>query len=297
MHAVSEPNFQLPAGAAVASRGFWFLVLRRLFTRARTLVPLVVLAGIAAAAILAPLLSPHDPLEASMLHRLKPIGTPGFLLGTDELGRDMLTRLLHGGRLSLLMATTPVVLATVVGCVLGVLAGYFGGLVNTVVMRTMDVLFAFPSVLLAVALAGALGAGLGNAIVSLTVVFIPSIARVAESATTQVRAMPYVDAARISGAGTARIIRVHLLGNVLGPVLVYAMSLMSVSIILASGLSFLGLGVKPPAPEWGVMLNTLRNAIYVQPAVAILPGVLIFVTSICCNLLADGLRAAMDVKA
>jgi peptide/nickel transport system permease protein len=273
------------------------LVLRRVLTRRQAVLPLMVLAAIVLASLLAPWLSPHDPFEASMLQRLKPMGTPGFVLGTDELGRDMLTRLLHGGRLSLLMAAAPVLLATLAGGSLGILAGYFGGRVNTVVMRTMDVMFAFPSVLLAVALAGALGAGLGNAVLSLTVVFIPSIARVAESATTQVRALAYVDAARISGAGSATIIRVHLLGNVLGPVLVYAMSLMSVSIILSSGLSFLGLGVKPPQPEWGVMLNTLRNAIYLQPGVAVLPGALIFVTSICCNLLADSLRAAMDVKA
>ncbi len=163
-------------------------------------------------------------------------------------------------------------------------------------MRLIDVFFAFPSVLLAIALSGALGAGILNAIVALTVVFTPQVARVAESVTTQIRSRDFVEAARASGAGTATIIRVHVLGNVIGPIFVYAASLISVSMILASGLSFLGLGSKPPEPEWGLMLNTLRSAIYVQPWIAALPGAMIFVTSIAFNLLSDGLRSAMEVR-
>jgi peptide/nickel transport system permease protein len=152
-------------------------------------------------------------------------------------------------------------------------------------------------VLLAIALSGALGAGIGNGMLSLTIVFIPPIARIAESVTTGVRGLDYVDAARASGAGNSTIIRVHVLGNVLGPIFVYATSLISVSMILASGLSFLGLGVKPPEPEWGLMLNTLRTAIYTQPWVAALPGAVIFITSMSFNLVSDGLRSAMDIKA
>jgi peptide/nickel transport system permease protein len=208
----------------------------------------------------------------------------------------MLSRLIVGARLSLFMGITPVVLAFLVGTFMGVLAGYAGGPVNTVVMRTVDVFYAFPSVLLAIALSGALGAGITNSLISLTVVFIPPIARVAESVTTQVRSRDFVEAARASGAGAATIVRVHVLGNVMGPVFVYATSLIAVSMILASGLSFLGLGVKPPEPEWGLMLNTLRTALYVQPWVAALPGVMIFFTSIAFNLLSDGLRSAMEIK-
>jgi len=159
------------------------------------------------------------------------------------------------------------------------------------------VFFAFPSVLLAIALSGALGAGIGNGLLSLTIVFIPQIARISESVTTAVRGLDYVEAARASGASNWSIIRVHVLGNVLGPIFVYATSLISVSMILASGLSFLGLCVKPPEPEWGLMLNTLRTAIYVQTWVAALPGVMIFITSISFNLLSDGARTAMDLKA
>lgn len=241
-------------------------------------------------------LAPADPYQASMLNRLKPIGTSNYPLGSDELGRDMLSRLIVGARLSLFIGITPVLCAFVIGSVIGIVAGYAGGAVNSVIMRTIDVFYAFPSVLLAIALSGALGAGILNSLISLTIVFIPQIARVAEAVTTQVRGRDYVEAARASGASAFTIVRVHVLGNVLGPIFVYATSLIAVSMILASGLSFLGLGVKPPEPEWGLMLNTLRTAIYVQPWIAALPGVMIFITSISFNLLSDGLRTAMDNK-
>jgi peptide/nickel transport system permease protein len=257
---------------------------------------LLVIVSLILMAVFASSIAPADPFKSSMLRRLKPIGTPGFPLGADELGRDMLSRLIYGARLSLLMGLTPVPIAFVIGSALGITAGYTGGLTNTLIMRTIDVFYAFPSVLLAVALSGALGAGLTNALVSITLVFIPPIARVAESVTTQVRSLDYIDAARASGAHAWTIIRVHVLGNVLGPIFVYATGLVSVSMILASGLSFLGLGVRPPEPEWGLMLNTLRTAIYNQPLVAALPGAMIFITSIAFNVLADGLRSAMDVK-
>jgi peptide/nickel transport system permease protein len=257
---------------------------------------LIILLLIALSALFADVLAPIDPFKTSMVKRLKPIGTPGFPLGTDELGRDMLSRLLFGGRMSLLMGLLPVVNALGIGGFLGIAAGFFGGRLNMAIMRLVDVFYAFPSVLLAVAISGALGSGMKNAIVALTVVFIPPLVRIAETVTTQVRGLDFVESARASGAGSLTIIRVHLLPNVLGPIFVYASSLISVSIILASGLSFLGLGVEPPQAEWGLMLNTLRQAIYVQPWVAVMPGALIFATSICCNLASDGLRNAMEVK-
>jgi peptide/nickel transport system permease protein len=290
--AASRDAGQVP----VASRGYWANVLRRLARDKVAMACLAVLVLILLAAIFAPLIAPGDPYRGSIIRRLRPIGTEGYPLGTDELGRDMLTRLIYGGRLSLFMGIVPVLNAFLIGTFLGVVAGYVGGKTNMAIMRTIDVFYAFPSVLLAIAISGALGAGIFNSIVSLTVVFIPPIARVAESVTTQVRNLDFVDAARASGAGALTIIRVHILGNVLGPVFVYATGLVSVSMILASGLSFLGLGTKPPEAEWGLMLNTLRTAIYVQPAVAALPGAMIFATSICFNLFSDGLRSAMDVK-
>ncbi|HVJ53998.1 MAG TPA: ABC transporter permease [Aliidongia sp.] len=288
-----------PDQAAVtvaASPSHWGNVARRLGRDPVTLGCLLLLTLIVLAAILAPVIAPDDPYKTSMLRRLQAIGSPSHLLGTDELGRDMLTRLIYGGRLSLFMGLGPVAAALLIGASLGIAAGFIGGWVNTAIMRTMDVFYAFPSVLLAIAISGALGAGLLNSIVSLTVVFIPPITRVAESVTTGVRSLDFVDAARATGAGTLAIIRVHVLGNVLGPIFVYASSLISVSIILSSGLSFLGLGVKPPEPEWGLMLNTLRQSIWINPLVSVLPGAAIFATSICCNLISDGLRAAMDIK-
>ena len=256
----------------------------------------LLLLAVVLAAVFAPWVAPADPLKGSILKRLQPIGAPGFILGSDELGRDMLSRLIHGGRLSLVIGISPVLTALLIGGLLGIIAGFMGGRLNSVIMRSVDVFYAFPSVLLAVAISGALGPGVFNALLALTIVFIPPIARVAESVTTQVRSLDYVEAARASGAGNATIIRVHILGNVLGPIFVYSTSLVSVSMILAAGLSFLGLGTKPPAPEWGLMLNTLRSAIYTQPWVAALPGALIFVISISFNLLSDGLRSAMDVQ-
>jgi peptide/nickel transport system permease protein len=279
------------------SPGYWTTVWRRFRRDPVAIGALTVIVALILLAIFAQWITPQDPYKGMALRRLRPPGSDGYPLGTDELGRDMLSRLMMGARLSLFMGVTPVVLAFMIGSSIGIAAGYIGGWLNTVLMRTIDVFFAFPSVLLAIALSGALGAGVTNGLISLTVVFIPPIARVAESVTTGIRARDFVEAARASGAGALSIIRHHVLGNVLGPILVYAMSLIAVSMILASGLSFLGLGVRPPEPEWGLMLNTLRTAIYTQPLLCALPGVMIFITSISFNLLTDGLRSAMDIKA
>ena len=293
--AQAELLIQSQAGA-VRSRGYWSGVGRRLSRDPVTMlcgaVLLVMLALIAGA----PLIAPYDPYQGSMLLRLSPPGTHGHLLGTDELGRDMLTRLLYGGQLSWFLGITPVLVSLVIGGTLGIIAGFAGGWANMAIMRTTDVFYAFPSVLLAVAISGALGAGVGNAILSLCLVFIPQIIRVAETVTTGVRNLDYVESARASGAGALTIVRVQVLPNVLGPIFVYATSLISVSMILAAGLSFLGLGTKPPQAEWGLMLNTLRTAIYSRPVLAMLPGVCIFATSICFNMASDGLRSAMDVR-
>jgi len=288
--------FEEQAVPATRVRGYWESVAYRLRHDPVTLAFGAVVLLIVLAAIFAPWVAPFDPYKESIVGRLKPFGWRDHLLGTDELGRDMLSRILYGGRVSLLMGVMPVLIASMIGGTLGAVSGFAGGRVNTAIMRTMDVFYAFPSVLLAVAVAGAMGGGIGNGMLALTLVFIPPMCRVAETATTQVRALDYIEAARATGAGTIKIIRYHVLGNVLGPVFIYASSLVSVSILLASGLSFLGLGVRPPVPDWGLMLSTLRQSIYVVPFVCALPGVAIFVTSICFNLVSDGLRAAMDVR-
>ena len=296
MSTLLSSSAALSAPALPRGRGYWASVWLRLKRDPVAIGAAIMVLALIALAVFGPWLAPADPYQASMLKRLKPIGTEGHLLGTDELGRDLLSRLIVGARLSLFIGITPVLCAFVIGSAIGITAGYAGGAVNSVIMRTVDVFYAFPSVLLAIALSGALGAGVLNSLISLTVVFIPQIARIAETVTTQVRGRDYVEAARATGAGPFLIVREHVLGNVLGPIFVYSTSLIAVSMILASGLSFLGMGVKPPEPEWGLMLNTLRTAIYVQPWVAALPGLMIFITSISFNLLSDGLRSAMDNK-
>jgi peptide/nickel transport system permease protein len=284
------------AAPATRVRTYWQNVLYRLrHDRVTMFFGLIVLL-ILATGIFAPLLAPFDPLKESIVGRLKPWGWRGHLLGTDELGRDLLSRLIFGARSSLLMGLIPVLIATTVGGTLGIVGGFAGRKVNTAIMRTMDVFYAFPSVLLAVAISGAMGGGMLNGMIALSLVFTPAICRIAETATAQVRNLDFIEAARASGARPLTIIRYHVLGNVLGPVFIYASSLVSVSILLASGLSFLGLGVKPPEPDWGLMLAALRQSIFVRPENCALPGAAIFITSICFNLVSDGIRSAMDVR-
>jgi peptide/nickel transport system permease protein len=275
---------------SIPTPGYWKAVGQRLLRDPVTIVVTLVLCGIIFISLGAPLVASGDPYAGSVLTRLKPIGTPGHWLGTDETGRDLWTRLCYGGRLSLLAGVLPVTISLMIGGFLGVLAGYTGGLIGTLIMRTMDVFYAFPSILLAIAICGMLGNGLSNSILALSVVFIPPMVRISETVTTQARQLDFVEAARASGTTTLQIIRHHVLANVLGPILVYATSLISVS------MSFLGLGVTPPQAEWGLMLNSLRQAIYVQPYVAALPGAMIFLTSMCFNLMSDGFRSAMDVR-
>jgi peptide/nickel transport system permease protein len=285
------------AVVAGAPMSYWRTVAWRLSQDRATLVAGALILLVALSAVLAPWIAPHDPNAGSIRLRLAPVGSPSHVLGTDEQGRDMLSRLLWGGRMTLLAGLIPIVVALLLGTVLGVIAGYAGGLTNTLVMRTMDIFYAFPAVLLAIAISGALGPGLPNTLISLSVVFVPRVVRVAESATVQVKGLEYVAAARASGASVWQILRHHLLANVLGPVLVFSSTQVSLSIILAAGLSFLGLGVTPPAAEWGLMLNTLRQSIYVNALVPALPGLAIFLTSMAFNLVSDGLRDAMEIRA
>lgn len=300
---MADISFPSPAAAATAEtdlpvrvRSYWQLVGFRLRHDPVTLFFGSVILALVLVAVFAPWLAPKDPLANSMIDRLKPVGYKDYWLGTDELGRDVLSRLIWGTRTTFLMGLVPVAIALLVGGTLGVVAGFLGGRVNMVIMRVMDVFYAFPSILLAVAISGAMGGGMLNGVLSLSIVFIPPLCRIAETATTQVRGLDFVEAARATGAGSASIIGVHILGNVLAPIFVYASGTVSVSILLASGLSFLGLGVAPPTPDWGLMLSTLRQAIYMNPLVCALPGVAILITSLSFNLVSDGLRQAMDVK-
>ena len=284
------------AGDIVAPRSYLGEVRARFMRKHAGVIALGGLCALVLMAILAPVIAPYDPTIGSAVQRLRPIGDALHPLGTDEQGRDILSRLIWGGQLSLLTGFVPVVIATAVGTAIGATAGYVRGIVGTVLMRSMDMFYAFPAIMLAIAISASLGVGARSTIIAISIVFVPSIARVAEGATKRVAVLEYIEAARLSGASTPRIITSQLLTNIFNPIFIYASGLVGLSIVLASGLSFLGLGSKPPTPEWGFMLNSMRGSIYLQPIVAALPGLFIFITSMCCNVVADSLRDALDIR-
>jgi peptide/nickel transport system permease protein len=292
----AQPSIAPIGEDEVQARSFTREVLIRFLRQKIAIVASAVLVLLTAAAVAAPLLTDQDPLRGQVTQRLKPISTPGHIFGTDEQGRDMFARILYGGRISLFTGVAPVIIATLIGTAIGATAGYLGGWTSAGLMRTMDMFYAFPSLLLAIAISAALGPGVKNAIIAASIVFIAPISRVALAATRQEAAKEYIEAARLSGASTPQIIVQQLLANIFSTVFVYASGLVGLSILLAAGLSFLGLGARPPAPEWGYMLNSLRGAIYVQPWVAALPGLFIFVAAMSFNLLSDAINEALDIK-
>lgn len=245
---------------------------------------------------LAPMLAPDDPYDTDLSIRLLPPGSPGHPLGTDHLGRDMLSRLLYGGRISLLVGLAAVCMAMSVGVPLGLVAGYYRGAADAVSMRVMDVLMAFPSILLAIAIIAALGPGLFKAMVAVAVVGIPYYARIVRSAALSVREREFVEAARSAGAGAGRILVKHVFSNCLAPLLVAATLDVGWMITAAAGLSFLGLGAQPPTAEWGVMLAEGRAFVRTAPHLSILPGMAVFLVVLALNLFGDGLRDALDPR-
>ena len=270
----------------------------RVFCRDRqAVVGLVIIAIAGGAALAAPLISPWDPLAAAGVERLSPIGTAGHLLGTDEQGRDILSRLIWGGRASLLVGILPTLAAGIVALGLGLLAGYAGGAVDHVIMRALDVFFAFPLVLLAIAIVGVIGPGMHNQMFALAVVLVPYSTRVVRTATLSVKPLEYVEAARALGATRGRLLGRHLLPNVLPPLLVYTSTLIGMMIVASAGLSFLGLGVQPPTPDWGVMVGNGRLVLYRASHVATIPGIVIVIAALAFNFVGDGLREALDPRA
>ena len=272
-------------------------LLRVFFRDRQALVGVIIIAIAGGAALTAPLISPWDPLSSGAAERLAPIGTPGHLLGTDEQGRDILSRLIWGGRASLLVGILPTVTAGLVALGLGLLAGYVGGLLDHVIMRALDVFFAFPLVLLAIAIVGVIGPGMQNQMFALAVVLVPYSTRVVRTATLSVKSLEFVEGARALGAGRGRLIGRHLLPNVLPPLLVYTSTLVGMMIVASAGLSFLGLGVQPPTPDWGVMVGNGRLVLYRAAHVATIPGIVIVVVALAFNFVGDGLREALDPRA
>jgi ABC-type dipeptide/oligopeptide/nickel transport system permease subunit len=271
-------------------------LLRALLRDKVTLAALLVIAVLATLAALAPWLSPYDPAEVNFGSRYAPVGHPEHLLGTDKLGRDILSRLLWGGRISLAVGVLPVALAALVSFVLGMLAGYVGGWLDQAVMRIIDVWFAFPLLLLAMLLITILGPNLLSVVTAVALGMVPYITRMVRTATVAEKSRDYVTAAEISGASLRTMLFSELLPNVIPSVLAYCAMLIGVAIVVGAGLSFLGLGVQPPTADWGLMLADGQEVMREAPHVTIIPGLAILTAAVAFNLLSDGLRDLLDPR-
>lgn len=247
-------------------------------------------------ALLAPLIAPYPFSKLDLAHRLLPPGQAGHWLGTDNLGRDVLSRLLYGSQVSLAVGVFSVAISVVLGVPLGAAAGYLGGRLDTLIMRGMDLLLAFPSILLAIAIVSTRGPGLKNAMIAVGIVGIPVFARITRASVLTVKEMEYVQAARTIGCSSSRILWVHILPNCMNPLIVQATLSLGTSVLDAAGLSFLGLGAKPPTPEWGTMLADTYRYYDKAPWLVMGPGLAILAMVLGFNLLGDGLRDALDPK-
>lgn len=284
-----------PGGPPVAyvstAAAFW-----RRFRRNRlALLGAVIVVLLAAVAIFAPGLAPADPAKQSLHDKRMPPGSK-YALGADEFGRDIASRLIFGSRVALVVGLVSVLIALALGTLLGTVAGYVGGGVDEAVMRSLDVLLAFPYLLLAIAIVSALGPGIPNTILAVGIWATPGFARVIRGSVLSIREQEYVHAARAIGAGTMRIVVRHVLPNCISSLIVYSALYMASAILLEAALSFLGLGVQPPTPSWGLMVSTGRDFITIAPHIATLPGLAIAIAVLGFNLLGDGLRDALDPK-
>lgn len=257
---------------------------------------LVIIMSLLVIAAIGPLFAPHSPYAQDLDMRLMPPGTEGYLLGTDELGRDILSRLLYGARITLYIVVLVAIIVAPVGLLIGTVAGYFGGWVDTVLMRITDVFLAFPRLILALALVAALGPGIENAVIAIAVTTWPPYARIARAETLTIRGNDFIAAARLQGASSGRIIWRQIMPLCTSSVIVRVTLDMAGIILTAAGLGFLGLGAQPPSPEWGAMVASGRKFLIDHWWVAAMPGLAIFVVSLGFNLLGDGLRDVLDPK-
>ncbi|MCW2668281.1 MAG: ABC-type transporter, integral rane subunit [Frankiales bacterium] len=241
-------------------------------------------------------IAPYGATDGDPANRLLGFGSAGHLLGTDGQGRDILSRLILGTRLSLLTGIIPVLIAGTVGSAVGLCAGLASRLVNTLIMRTLDVFYSFPSILLAIGVAAALGPSIKNAIIALSIVLIPPVARIVEAEVVALRSAAFMKVAECSGASRFLIAVRHVVPNIRAPLVVYCTTLIGLSIVDAAGLSFLGLGASPPTAEWGLMLNDARNYFFRAPAVALAPALAILLVALLFNALGDRLRVELDVR-
>lgn len=261
-----------------------------------TMIGLGILLTLLFVALLAPLLAPHDPFAQDLGNRLKPLGTDGHFLGTDSLGRDILSRLIYGSRITLYIVTLVALIAPIAGLFVGTVAGYVGGWADVVLMRITDIFLAFPRLVLALAFVAALGAGIENAVIAISLTAWPPYARIARAETLTIRNADYISAVKLQGAGPLRIITKHIWPLCISSLIVRVALDMAGIILAAAGLGFLGLGAQPPSPEWGAMISEGRKFLLDFWWVATIPGLAIFTVSLGFNLLGDGLRDVLDPK-
>ena len=294
------------------SVSLWQITRRRLFRRKSSVVGMIILAILILIAITAPWIAPYSPIlsmldvkpkqeinkrSAPCIHILGcALDQPQHIMGTDGNLRDEFSRMLYGARLSLMIGLSTVTFAIFIGTILGALGGYFGGWIDNVIMRVMDVLLAFPSLLLAIAIVTVIGPGLINALLAIGIVSIPAYARVVRGSVLSVREMDFVSASRALGGNTYEILFKRILPNALTPLIVQGTLGIASAILDAAALSFLGLGAQPPTPEWGAMLGSERNQVFTAPHLVFYPGLAIMLTVLAFNLLGDGLRDALDPR-
>jgi peptide/nickel transport system permease protein len=282
----------VPAPVRAVRRGRW---LRPLVKNPLVLGGLVLVIFFLALAFLASVLAPRDPVVMNAGQALQgpSLAAP---FGTDRFGRDVLSRAIYGARASLLVGIGSITLAAIVGTLVGLMAGYFGGAVDNVLGRIMDIFFTFPSLILAIAISAALGLGIQNALLAIAVTYWPAFGRVVRGATLSEASRDYVEAARVVGASDARVVWSHVLPNVLSPIIVQFTVAISQAIIIESSLSYLGLGTQPPTPSWGTMINEGRTFLDTAPWISVFPGLSIMGAVLAFNLLGDGLRDILDPR-
>ena len=270
-------------------------VLRRFSRNRLATIGMVIVAIYIFVAIFAPLISPRDPLKQNLSDkRIPPNKT--HLLGTDQFGRDILSRILYGTQYALLVSSMSILLSLVFGTLFGLIAGYFGGAIDEVIMRIMDIFLAFPYLLLAILIVSALGPGIWNTILAIGIWGVPIFARQARGAVIAIRDREFIQAARAIGTPGIRIMAIHLFPNIIPPIVVYAALYMGYAILMESALTFLGLGIQPPTPSWAEMIASGRNYVVVAPHIATIPGLAIMLATLGFNLLGDGLRDALDPR-
>lgn len=279
----------------VKSKRMWIETILRIIKSKTSLVGFCIIVILIITAILAPVIATHSPTDQSIIDRYQSPSAAHWL-GTDELGRDIFSRIIYGTRISIQIGLITVGISMTIGVLLGGIAGYFGRWADQLIMRLIDILMAFPSILMAIALVAVLGPSLQNAMIAVGIVGIPQFARIVRSAVLSVKETEYIEAARAIGAKHKRILMQHVLPNCLAPIIVQATLGVGTAILDAAGLSFLGLGAQPPTPEWGAMLSDGRSALQTAPWVVAFPGIAIFLVVLGFNLFGDGLRDALDPR-